>query len=150
MTVKNDSSGEARQVISDSSAGNGAPGGHEAHGNFIDCVMKSVEDGAGSGFKQQFKGVREGVENQMEVVVGNKPKEHEAEKLAVATQSKGDSADKGSEAMAFIMNDEAKRAASGRGQALVFDNSIYPQPTETAKQGADDWLANAVNQKKAA
>ncbi len=150
MTARNDNSGEARQIVSDSSAGNGAPGGHEAHGNFIDCVMKTVETSASSAVKDQAAGVGDGVRNQLNRIVGN-PLE-EQQKTAELKQPKdagGDSADKA--ALGWTFSEDAKRAAgASQRQTLVFDNSIYPQPSDTAKQGADEWFDSAVNKKKAA
>ncbi len=145
----NDSSNEPRNRISDHH--NGAPGGEEAHGNFIDCMMKTIETSASSAVKDQAAGVGHGVKNQLEVVVGNQPKaaEQVADKVA-EVKPKGDGADLSKEALAFTMNDEAKRAAAGRGQqSLVFDNSIYP-PSATAAAEADKWLDERVNAKKAA
>jgi hypothetical protein len=141
----NDSSNEPRNRISDHH--NGAPGGEEAHGNFIDCMMKTIEHSTSSAVKDQAAGVSHGVRNQLEVVVGNEPKAHE--KVAEVKQPKGEGADLSKEAMAFTMNDEAKRAASGRSQTLVFDNSIYP-PSATAASKADEWFDAAVDKKKAA
>ena len=142
----NDSTNEPKFRVSDHS--NGAPGGEEAHGNFIDCMMKTIETSAGSAVKDQAAGVSHGVRNQLEAVVGNPLKDHQPEKLAEAKQPKGDAADMSKEALAFTMNDEAKRATAGRPQTLVFDNSIYP-PSATATARADEWFDNAVKQKAA-
>jgi hypothetical protein len=73
---------------------NGAPGGEEAHGNFIDCMMKTIETSASSAVKDQAAGVGHGVKNQLEVVVGNQPKaaEQVADKVA-EVKPKGDGAD---------------------------------------------------------
>lgn len=147
----NDSSNEPRFKVTDHS--NGAPGGEEAHGNFIDCMMKTIETSASSAVKDQAAGVGHGVKNQLEVVVGNQPKaaEQVSDKVAEVKQPKGDAADLSNEALAFTMNDEAKRAAAGRGQqTLVFDNSIYPPISATAAADADKWLDERVNTKKAA
>jgi hypothetical protein len=143
----NDSSNEPRFKVTDHS--NGAPGGEEAHGNFIDCMMKTIETSASSAVKDQAAGVGHGVRNQLEVLVGNEAKA--PEKVAEVKPPKGDGADLSNEALAFTMNDEAKRAAAGRGQqTLVFDNSIYPPTSATAAADADKWLDERVNTKKAA
>ena len=145
-----DNTQESKNRVSDQH--NGAPGGEEAHGNLIDCMMKTIETSASSAVKDQTAGVGQGVRNQLEVVVGNEPKaaERVAEKVADVKQPKGDGADLSKEALAYTMNDEAKRAAAvaGRGH-LEFDNSIYPT-SATAAANADKWLDERVNTKKAA
>lgn len=146
----NDSSNEPRFKVTDHT--NGAAGGDEAHGNLLHCALDTFQKSAGSAVKDQTDGVVHGVKNQLEVVVGNQPKaaEQVADKAAEVKQSKGDNADLSKEALAFTMNDEAKRAAAGRGQqTLVFDNSIYPT-SATAAADADKWLDERVNTKKAA
>ncbi|CAN5407673.1 hypothetical protein BH11CYA1_BH11CYA1_48550 [soil metagenome] len=143
----NDSTNEPKFRVSDHT--NGAVGGDEAHGNLLHCALDTFQKSAGSAVKDQADGIRQGVSNQLEVVVGNKPREHEPEKVAEVKQPKADSADMSKEAMAFTMNDEAKRAAAGRGQTLVFDNSIYPT-SSTAAAKADEWFDSATDNKKKA
>jgi hypothetical protein len=146
----NDNCNDSRNRVSDQN--NGAAGGDEAHGNLLHCALDTFQKSAGSAVKDQTDGVCHGVKNQLEVVVGNQPKaaEQVSDKAAEVKQSKGDNADLSKEALAFTMNDEAKRAAAGRGQALVFDNSIYPPTSATAAADADKWLDERVNAKKAA
>ena len=150
MTARNDNSGEARQIVSDSSAGNGAPGGHEAHGNFIECFMKTAENSASSAWKAQSDELGLSIKDQVNTVVGN-PLE-DRQKVAELKQPKDARAESSDQtAFGWTIAEDAKRAAgASQKQTLVFDNSIYPQPSDTAKKGADDWLAAAVNNKKAA